>query len=68
MKPSDATTVRHLKRGTSYKVLGTATLQVAPGTELADMDKMVVYVGDSGLYVRPVAEFDDGRFEVVKLT
>lgn len=56
--------VRHKKRGTTYQVLfGTATLQVEG--EL-DNERVVVYQGiDGKVWVRPHAEFFDGRFEEV---
>lgn len=64
--PSDATTVRHIKRGTLYSVLGPAKLQVEPGVVLQDMDELVVYASetDGTMWVRSKKEFDDGRFEI----
>lgn len=63
--PSHSPRVRHKVRGSTYKVLGTAVLQVAAGTVLADMAVMVVYVSESdgSMWVRSAREFNDGRFE-----
>lgn len=59
--------VRHKKRGSLYTVLNTATLQVAEGTDLKDMDTLCVYqsMEDGTWWVRKKEEFDDGRFEYV---
>lgn len=55
--------VRHIKRGSRYRVLGLGFLQT--GSPIADGANIVVYESeeDSTLWVRPVAEFLDGRFE-----
>ncbi len=53
--------VRHKKTGGIYRVLfGNATIE-------ADMTVAVVYQSEIGgrVWVRPVAEFKDGRFERV---
>jgi hypothetical protein len=56
---------RHKKRGSCYMVLSTATLQT--DTPLTDMTELVVYVAEDGrTWVRPQAEFFDGRFERVE--
>ena len=58
------TRVRHIKRGSEYDVLGQAMLQTS--TPLTDMETMIVYRGDDGqMWVRPVSEFEDGRFEPI---
>ncbi len=56
---------RHKKRGTTYRVLSSARLQVADPT--LDMTSVVVYQDEeSGLvWVRPEGEFFDGRFEAI---
>jgi len=57
--------VRHKARKNTYRVLFTeATLQI---TGDADMTPMVVYQSeqDDSIWVRPRAEFYDGRFEVL---
>lgn len=56
-------THKHLKRGTNYQLLSTkATIQT--DTPLTDHDEVAVYKGEDGkLFVRPVSEFEDGRFE-----
>jgi hypothetical protein len=53
----------HKKRGTTYTLVGEATLQV---TEAAhDNARLVIYrsTTDGRLWVRPYHEFHDGRFE-----
>jgi hypothetical protein len=58
-------THRHVKRGTTYQVLGPATLQTGNG-HLVDMHPMTVYRGEDGaLWVRATDEFNDGRFEAL---
>jgi hypothetical protein len=53
---------KHRKRGTSYTVLGRAVLQT--NQPVSDEQEVVVYAGADGrLWVRPVSEFYDGRFE-----
>lgn len=56
---------RHLKRGTTYEVIGIAKLQTALSGGLADETKMVVYKNEATgwLSVRALDEFCDGRFE-----
>lgn len=55
---------RHKKRGTEYTEIARGKIQNAFGAFLADDHEMVVYRGDDGLiWVRPTAEFEDGRFE-----
>ena len=58
---------RHKKRGASYTVMGRATLQVDGPL---DMTEMVVYQSnvDGSMWVRPVSEFEDGRFEKLPVT
>lgn len=55
--------VRHVKRGSTYRVVGAGKVQT--GTPLHDYDEVVIYQGeeDGLMWVRPTAEFGDGRFE-----
>lgn len=56
---------RHLKRGSTYEVVGVAKLQTALTEGLADEAPMVVYRNETTgkLSVRSLDEFCDGRFE-----
>lgn len=57
-------THRHKKRGTLYRVLGNAGVQVEGS--LVDEDVVVVYQGEDGkLWARAHEEFHDGRFEAL---
>jgi hypothetical protein len=55
---------RHKKRGTTYTEMGRATMQV---NGPLDMAKVVIYQSnaDGSMWVRPLSEFEDGRFERV---
>jgi len=66
LKSDDAITgykkVRHVKRGSEYMVIGHGKIQT--DKPLSDYHEVIVYVGENGsLWVRPVSEFMDGRFE-----
>lgn len=56
--------VKHIKRGSTYHVFGKGKIQVS-GNPLVDYDEVVVYVSDEtgDIWIRPVEEFEDGRFE-----
>jgi hypothetical protein len=57
-------THRHLKRGSTYIVIGRGELQTS--SELPDGADLIIYQGEDGkLWARPTHEFEDGRFEVV---
>lgn len=57
--------VRHLKRGTEYQALGTATAQASTGP-IADNDEVVIYRGlDGRRWVRKRSEFTPDRFALV---
>ena len=53
---------RHVRRGTSYIEIGRGEVQ--SDMPIREGDDLVVYLGEDGkLWLRPTAEFDDGRFE-----
>ena len=55
---------RHLKRGSTYSVLGQGIAQCA--TPIQDNDALTLYRDDQGrFFARHVDEFHDGRFEKV---
>ncbi|GLK74581.1 DUF1653 domain-containing protein [Ancylobacter dichloromethanicus] len=56
------TVFRHRKRGSTYTVVASATLQT--NSPISDDASVVIYQSEDGkLWVRPVDEFFDGRFE-----
>lgn len=58
--------VKHIKRGTTYRVLGMAKIQTE--TPLLDNAEVCIYFneGNNDIWVRPKDEMTDGRFEPVK--
>lgn len=71
-------THRHIKRGSDYVVVGVGKMQAEHWAQIdpnwvdgplvsVDMREVMVYrdVNDGSLWVRPIEEFQDGRFEVI---
>lgn len=58
--------VKHKKRGSVYRVLHRGAI-LQTDSPLDDYAELVVYQDpkDGRVWVRPVSEFDDGRFETV---
>jgi len=54
--------VKHLKRGSTYRLTGVAELQSS--LPIAEGEKLCIYVSEteSKAYARPTSEFTDGRF------
>jgi hypothetical protein len=56
---------RHIKRGSTYTIRSTATLQCSADPK-HDNEAVVIYQADDGsVWVRPADEFFDGRFEAI---
>lgn len=60
-EPAIGSRWRHLKRGTTYRVQGGCIIE-------ATMQTAVIYVAeaDGTTWVRPLAEFMDGRFSKIE--
>lgn len=60
-------THRHVKRGTTYQVLGEARLQQASQFGPVEGDSITFYRGEDGqLWARATSEFEDGRFSALQ--
>lgn len=60
--------VQHKKRGSTYRIVGRGKVQT--DTPLTDYAEVVVYQceDDGTVWVRPVSEFEDGRFAALAPT
>lgn len=57
--------VQHIARGSSYGVLGEASVQTSRPLEDTQLVSVYRSLDDDALYVRPIAEMNDGRFKEV---
>ena len=63
-RPEPGQRFTHKKRGSTYTVIGIGYLQTRH--DFLDDEEVVIYQEPSGiLWVRPLTEFCDGRFEAV---
>jgi len=55
--------IKHIKRGTTYRIVGRASIQIS--TSIKDGDVVYVYESedDGKWYARPITEFTLDRFE-----
>jgi hypothetical protein len=59
-------THRHVKRGSTYRLLGKVQVQAPSDDPLTDYELAYLYQSADGqLWVRRCSEFDDGRFEAI---
>ncbi len=59
-------THRHVKRGSTYQVIGLGEVQCPDDFPLTDYEVVVIYQGSDGCHwVRRKSEFNDGRFEAL---
>jgi hypothetical protein len=58
--------VKHVKRQSTYKVVTEALVQT--DVPLKDYDRVMVYQSekDGSFWVRPISEFEDGRFQNIE--
>ena len=63
--PAGPRRARHRKRGTTYSIVGTGSLQAA--VPVVEGERLVAYTCDidGRFWFRPEAEFRDGRFEIL---
>lgn len=72
----DVATHRHKKRGSEYVLIGVGKMQAEDwfdwpdktvAMEAVDMREVAIYrsIDDDSMWVRPVEEFNDGRFETL---
>jgi hypothetical protein len=64
LPPTWLPTHKHVKRGSTYRLDGYGEVQT--DTPLNDYAKVAIYRAEDGTtWVRPVSEFEDGRFEAL---
>ncbi len=67
IRPAISSVYRHKKRGTLYTIINHGTLQLNQSDQ--DDALCVIYrnvVDDGKIWIRPITEFMDGRFEFVE--
>ena len=59
-------THKHIQHGSDYQLIGVALAKVDDDSMICDHDEVYIYKNQLGtMFMRPVDEFNDGRFEEI---